>query len=348
MTLYLIGLGLGSRGYLTLKALKTIERSDKIYLDSYTSFLDQDLLAELMKRFKGKIVKADRRLLEDGSSRIVEEAEKMEVCVLVPGDPLVATTHLSILLEASRRDIKFEVVHGVSAYSALISASCLQAYKFGRTVTIPKSGVGVESCYRSILENMELGLHTLVLLDTAEGGLEIPAAIKMLSRVEEKLGMGLISEKRLLICLARIGFSDEFKWAGPLAQALNMEHPPPPHSIIFPGNLHFSEAEALKEILRADPETVDSHLPPRYSWSRLSKYISSVESVLNTLKILDDSSRLRETISLARSYLEDSQRFRSEGRIFDALAATSYAEGLLDGLRLLGKVEFSWGRRERV
>ncbi len=345
MPLYLIGLGLGSKGYLTLKALEIMKRSDKIYLDSYTSFIDRDLLDELRKSFEEKIVEADRRLLEEGSSSIVEEAEKMNVCILVPGDPLIATTHLSIILEAARKGVKSEIVYGISAYSALISASCLQAYKFGKTVTIPKSGVGIESCYRSIVENMERGLHTLVLLDTADGGLEIPAAIRMLSRAEEKLGMGLISERRLLVCLARIGFSDEFRWAGPLAQALKTSYPPPPHSIIFPGSLHFSEAEALKKILEADPETVDSHLPLRYSWSRVSKYISSVESVLNTLEILEDSSELRETLSLAKSYLEDSQRFQSEGKIFDALAAISYAEGLLDGLRLLGKVEFSWRKR---
>ncbi|MCD6313215.1 MAG: diphthine synthase [Thaumarchaeota archaeon] len=345
MPLYLVGLGLGSKGYLTLKALEVMKNSDKIYLDSYTSFIDQDLLDELRKNFKGKLVDADRRVLEEGSSSIVEEAEKLNVCILVPGDPLIATTHLSIIFEAAKKGVKSEIIYGVSAYSALISASCLQAYKFGKTVTIPKSGVGIESCYLSILENMERGLHTLVLLDTADEGLEIPAALKMLSRVEEKLGMGLISERRLLVCLARIGFSDEFRWAGSLVQALRANYPPPPHSIVFPGSLHFSEAEALKEILRADPEIVDSHLPLRHSWSRISKYISSVESVLKTLMISGDSSELREALSLAKSYLEDSQRFRSEGRIFDALAAISYAEGLLDGLRLLGKVRFSWKRQ---
>ncbi len=344
MTLYLIGLGLGSWEYLTQKALTLMRKSDKIYLDSYTSFVDHKLLEELKRLLGPKIVEADRRTLEENASRIVGEAEKMSVCILVPGDPLIATTHLSIVLEAARRRIEVKVVHGVSAYSALISASYLQAYKFGRTVTIPRSGIGVESCYMSIIENMERGLHTLVLLDTTGGGLDIPTAIKLLGKAEEKLSQGLISEKRLIICLARIGFGDEFKWAGSIPDALKIIYPPPPHSIIFPGNLHFSEADALKTMLGADPRIVDAHKPIRFIWTRLSKYISNVEQALTGLEMFESSAEIREIINLVESYLEDSRRFWSEGRSSEALAAISYAEGLLDCLRLLKKVRFSWPR----
>ena len=344
MTLYLVGLGLGSRGYLTRRAVEAMRESDRIYLDSYTSIIGRDLLDELTRLFNHKIIEADRRTLEEGSSRIVDEAGRMNVCVLVPGDPLIATTHSTILLEAARKGVEFRIIHGVSAYSALISASCLQAYKFGRTTTIPRSGVGIESCYRSILENMERGLHTLVLLDTAEGGLEIPAAIKMLMNVEEKLGLGLITENRLIICLAGIGFEKECKWAGSIRDALEKSFPPPPHSIIFPGSLHFSEADALKTILGADARTVGSHKPLKFAWSRISKYISKVESVLSRLKVLEDSAETREVLRIVESYLEDSRRFQAEGELFNALAAISYSEGLLDCLKLLKKVQFSWPR----
>lgn len=338
----MVGLGLGSRGYLTRACLEALERSDKIYLDTYTSFLDPELVKELRRSLGPRLVEADRRLLEDGVSRILDEAERSVVAILVPGDPMIATTHISILVEAAKRGIAHRVLHGVSAYSALISASCLQAYKFGRTVTIPRSGTGIESCYQSILENMERGLHTLVLLDTAEGGLEIPSAIRMLERAEAELGMGLITDDRLIVCLARIGFEDELRWAGRLAEALERSYPPPPHSIIFPGSLHFSEAEALKLLLGADPSAVDSHKPPQIIWLRLRKYISNVENALRELEASDESEELREILDLAERYLEDSRRFLSGGRGFDSLAAISYAEGLLDCLRILGKVRFSW------
>jgi len=149
MTLHLVGMGLGSVNYLTKGALEAAARSDKIYLDTYTSPIDESLLNHLRREFGEKLIEADRSLLEEGASRIVEEAGEGDVCVLVPGDPLIATTHLTLILEAARRGIGFRIVHGVSAHTALISSSLLQAYKFGRTVTIPRSGVGVETCYRA-------------------------------------------------------------------------------------------------------------------------------------------------------------------------------------------------------
>ncbi len=342
MTLYLVGLGLGSSGYLTRSALEIIAQSGKVYLDTYTSFLEPELIEELKSILGSRLIKADRQLLEEGASRIIEEAEKNDVAILVPGDPLIATTHISIMVEAARRGISYRVIHGVSAYSALISASCLQAYKFGKTITIPKSGAGVESCYRVVLENMERGLHTLILLDTAGGGLDIPSAIKMLMRVEEEIGMGLITPDRLVVCLARIGFKDESKWAGRLAEALEKSYPPPPHSIIFPGSLHSSEAEALKIVLGMDPDVANSHKPPWTIWQRLQKYIANVENALKKLELLDESREVREILDLVERYLNDSKIFLSGGRGFNSLAAISYAEGLLDCLRILSKARFSW------
>ncbi|RLG07496.1 MAG: diphthine synthase [Thaumarchaeota archaeon] len=344
MPLYLIGIGLGSRGYITREALDAMSRSEKIYLDTYTSILDDDLLQYLRENFSDKLIEADRKLLEDEASKIVEEARLRRISIAVPGDPLIATTHIAILIEAAKRRIPYRIIYGVSAYSALISASGLQAYKFGRTTTIPRDGVGIETCYNIILENMERGLHTLVLLDTAGGGLEIPEAIKMLYKVEEKYGEGLISENRLIICLARIGFKDEFKWAGRISDAIDLSYPPPPHTMIFPGSLHFSEADALREIYGVDSRILESHNPIRFWTMRLAKYISNVEHALKTLKILDERREVNEVLNLSRSYLEDSIRFRERGRLFDSLAAISYSEGLLDSLRILRAVEFSWRR----
>ena len=342
MTLYLIGLGLGSSEYLTIKALKISEKLDKLYLDSYTSFLEESLVEELRGRFGEKLVEADRSTLEEHVDEIVKEAENMEVGILVPGDPLIATTHVAIVVEAAKRNVPYKIVHGVSAHCALISASCLQAYKFGRVTTIPKSGLGIETCYRVIEENMERGLHTLILLDTADGGLRIPEALSLLRKAEEKLGRGIIKQDRLVICLARIGFEDEFKWAGKLQDAMKKDYPPPPHSIILPGDLHFAEAEALKRILKADESTIDSHVPIKSWRARLTKYVANVENALKTLNITEDSSRVREVLELVKSYVEDSTRFQKERRLFESLAAISYAEGLLDCLRILGKANFSW------
>jgi len=342
MTLYFIGLGLGSPGYLTAKALEHCHKMEKLYLDTYTSFIDESLRRFLGERFGGRLVQADREMLEDRARELVEEARDRSIGILIPGDPFIATTHLAVAVEAARRKVPYQVIHGVSAHSALISASCLQVYKFGKIATIPRSGLGVETCYRVIEENMERGLHTLILLDTADGGLTIPDALRYLIRVEERMGRGVIGEERLVICLARIGFDDEFKWAGGLGEAMEIEYPPPPHGIIIPGSLHFAEAEALKEILKVDQSLLQSQRFAEPPHSRLSKYLSNLDHALETLKLRRDSKPARDVVDLARCYMEDSRRFYEEGRWFEALAAASYAEGLLDCLRILGDVEFDW------
>lgn len=40
--------------------------------------------------------------------------------------------------------------------------------------------------------------------------------------------------------------------------------------------------------------------------------------------------------------LEDAKYYRERNKLETSLASVAYCEGLLDGLRLLGVVEFSW------
>jgi len=344
MPIHLIGLGLGTIEYLTLGALETAERMDELLLDTYTSWIHPDLMKYLREKFGERLVKADRSMLEERIDELIEKAGEKEIGILVPGDPLIATTHISIILEARRRKIPVYLVYGVSIISASASASGLQAYKFGKITTIPRDGVGVETCYRVVAENLEKGLHSLILLDTADGGLRIPDALKMLMRVEDELGYGIFDRDSMVICLARIGSSEELRWAGRIMEALRLHYPPPPHLIIVPGELHFAEAEALKEILGAEEELVESYKPPRYERERARSYILKVEKVLDEIQIRADSERVMEVIEIVKSYLEDSKRFLENGEVFNAVAAVSYAEGLLDSLRNIGYVDFEWPR----
>jgi diphthamide biosynthesis methyltransferase len=69
VALYLVGLGLGSNGYLTRRAMEVIKRSDKVYLDTYTSFFEPGLIEELRTILGSRLIEADRRLLEEDVSR---------------------------------------------------------------------------------------------------------------------------------------------------------------------------------------------------------------------------------------------------------------------------------------
>lgn len=344
MPIHLIGLGLGTIEYLTLGALETAEKMDELFIDTYTSWISQDLMKYLEKRFGRKLVKADRSMLEERIREIIEKAKGKEIGILVPGDPLIATTHISIILEAKKRNVPVHLVYGVSIVSASASASGLQAYKFGRITTIPRDGVGIEACYRFVAENLEKGLHSLILLDTADGGLRIPEALKMLMKVEDEFGYRIFHPDGLVICLARIGSREEFRWAGKISDAVKIDYPPPPHLLIVPGELHFAEAEVLKEILGVDEDLIESYRPPRYERGRVQSYILKVEKVFNEIKIRIDLEKVRDVMEIAKSYLEDSKRFLENREIFNALAAISYAEGLLDSLRNLGYIDFEWPR----
>ncbi|MBS7621834.1 diphthine synthase, partial [Candidatus Bathyarchaeota archaeon] len=182
------------------------------------------------------------------------------------GDPFIATTHISIMLEAHKRGIACKVISGISSYSVAASLSGLQAYKFGRAVTLPIEGniEHVKSVYESISENMSRGLHTLVFLDTKDGGLTIPVALGRLRELESTLRKGLVADDRLVIALARLGYEDGLIRAGRVAELVTASFPEPPHMLIFPGKLHFLEREALIRLLGAPRECVEAYEPVGY------------------------------------------------------------------------------------
>jgi len=81
--------------------------------------------------------------------------------------------------------------------------------------------------------------------------------------------------------------------------------------------------------------------------SLASKYIQKTERVLNDIEILQtskliDSESVKEVIQEARRYFEDAKYYLDRKRFKTSLASVAYCEGLLDALRLLGLVEFTW------
>src|SRR5439155_18154441 len=77
---------------------------------------------------------------------------------------------VDLRLRAAAAKIRTRIVHGVSILTSAAGALGLQAYKFGRTTTLPfpSAGFAPTSPPESILDNRRAGLHTLVLLDLRE------------------------------------------------------------------------------------------------------------------------------------------------------------------------------------
>ena len=79
----------------------------------------------------------------------------------------------------------------------------------------------------------------------------------------------------------------------------------------------------------------------------ITKYIRSAERVVQEIGQLPDEVCLNEeeaktVFDWAKRYLEDAKYYQKEGKLETSLTSVAYCEGLLDALRLLGAVEFSW------
>ncbi|MEM3071958.1 MAG: diphthine synthase [Candidatus Bathyarchaeia archaeon] len=257
MTLKFIGLGLYDEYGISLKGVEEAKKSDHVYVELYTSLMP-GLSIKNLEAIIGKPVKVLTRadIEECPEESMLKEAVDSDVALLVPGDPMNATTHIDLRLRAENMGIKTVVIHGSSITSAISGVTGLQSYKFGRTVTIPlpRSPIPL-SPYDHILENHSRGLHTLILLDMNVENNEfllIPQAVTQLLEMEKSRGERLIVEDRLLIGVARVGGPDMDVKAGKLVNILRHDFGPPPHSIVLPGNLHFMEKEALKKIMIED------------------------------------------------------------------------------------------------
>lgn len=265
MTLYFIGLGLCSPRDLSMRGLEAAKRCSKVYVELYTS-PTPSLRLEDLQALLGKEVKLVGRGDVEGAwaEGLMEEAARMDVALLTPGDPFIATTHNALRLEALRRGVKVYTIHAASVASAIPGATGLSFYRFGRAVTLvrPEPGYAPEAAYDVVKENLLRGLHTLLLLDQGvERGeaMSIPEALRALLEVEGRRGEGLLTEDALVVAVARVGCDDMEVRAGRAGRLLKVDMGPSPHSLVVPGLLHFLEEEALKLVAKASEDDLSLH-----------------------------------------------------------------------------------------
>lgn len=250
--LYLVGMGLSYK-YLTLEALEAIAKADRVFVDTYTGQVDLEGLEKVLAK---SFVKVSRRELEEGSGRVILELleEGKRVVLLVPGDPLVATTHVTLLLEAHARGFRFHVIPGVSIVPTALSMSGLMVYKMGKiaTVVYPKDGIVYEYAYDVIKANDSLNLHTLLLLEyDGEKGIAMRAseAIEILKSIEEIRREGVVRDDRLVSVVASLGYPDFIVCVGELKRILMLKVEVVPQTLVFASpRLHPIEVEMMKVV----------------------------------------------------------------------------------------------------
>lgn len=262
---YLIGLGLGGVEDITVKGLRIVKQSKRVYLEAYTSILTIGA-SELEKFYGIKLIIADRKMVEEKSDEILKDADVDDIAFLVVGDPFGATTHMDLMLRARELGIKTSCIHNASIINA-VGCTGLQLYRFGELVSIVFwDEVSRPTSYvEKIIMNLERGSHTLCLLDikmkeqTIENlikGKEIyepprfmsvsQAATQLLQIIKSDFkNQTYLTEDTMCLALARVGTESQTICKCTLKNMVDAELGPPLHSIVIIGDLHAVEKEAL-------------------------------------------------------------------------------------------------------
>jgi diphthine synthase len=239
--LYLIGLGLTGDD-IPHAGVEAAKKCSKVYCEVYTNISDveKNRIGEILDNAVIFVTRAD---LEE-TTALIDEAERNDVALLVGGDPLAATTHIDLVLQARKRGIEVKIIHAASIFSA-IDETGLQLYKFGKTASIvyPEEKFFPTSFYDALLSNKERGLHTLLLLD-------IQAEKKRYMNPQEAFEiLTKVDTERILttaIVVSRLGHETQEIRYGTVDELESCTYGDPPHCIVIPGDLHFMEEEYLQ------------------------------------------------------------------------------------------------------
>ena len=340
-----VGLGLGAKG-ITLEGVEEMIGADVIYLEYYTTPHEPQLLKQVQAATGKSFTIVDREFVEDGS-RILSEAETKRVALAVLGDPMIATTHSVIRARPIRQGVETKVVHSATIVSAAASASGLHSYKFSRTVTVTRESVSkLTQAYHMLHENLLEGAHTLLLLeyDVQAGEGVTPAdAMAGLLLAEANFKRGVVTEETFGMILSRLGRGAASMAAGTFSVLSKKEVGHPPHCLVMPGMLHFTESEAVSAIFSIDEAKVRSNSDAvlRTAQTLVPKYVAKARKALDSVRPRLGA-QYEGVLENAEAYMKDAESFLANGEDEMAMLSVGYAEGLLDSLSFAGVVKIDW------
>mgnify|MGYP001626338020 FL=1 len=247
--LSLVGLGLNPIKHITLDALETLKNSDEIYLEEYTSrFMDANV--EDLEKMIGKNIIILKRSDVEGNF-LIERSKEKNVSLIMPGDPIIATTHISLILELIGKKIEYKIVNGISILCVIPSLTGLQNYKFGRSISIPfpEYNYYPKSVYDYLKYNRNGGLHTVAFLDLKEE-IEMSANMGMdiLLTMEKMYSENVIDENTIVSVISKAGSLEQKVFSGKIKNLIDKNLGKTPHILIITGILNFMEEEALKKL----------------------------------------------------------------------------------------------------
>ena len=231
--LYIIGLGLNVDG-ISQQGLEAVKKCEKIYLENYTIDFPYSK-KELEKTLNKEIIPADRDFIE--SVKIIDEAKEQNIALLIYGNPLMATTHITLIQECKKQGLEFQIIHNASILDA-VAETGLQLYKFGKITSIPK--FKANSFIEVIKENQSINAHSLILIDI---GLEFKNALEILEKLVKEKN---VNAEKLIIC-SQLGTINKKIVYGTFEE-LKQQNIKAPFCFIIPNKFHFFEKEFLENV----------------------------------------------------------------------------------------------------
>ena len=336
--LWFAGLGISGIESISLETQKLLKDAEVVYLEQFTSPISKSELDKIKKVVKGEFKIAKRWMVEDGKE-ILKNSKKKKVVLLTYGDPFIATTHIELRTRAIQEKIKTKTIHAASAITALVGECGLHYYKVGRLVTIMNDLKSMTTPYYVTYTNALAGNHTVLLLEynqDAKFFLEPVNALSDLLLTEKEQKRKIISPSTFVIIASRIGFKNQKITAGKISSLLKESFGKPPHSIIIPGQLHFTESDALKIFANCIDEPFDnSKNIKKISKQMLEKYVPMVRKAIEEISPhYKNSKEFQEVLENAELYIRDAEKFLEQGKDEVAILSIGYADGLVDSLRI--------------
>jgi len=323
-----------------------MKAADLTYFERYTSPPSTTLVADLEAATGKRVLTVPREFVEDGRE-ILEKAGSSRVVLAVQGDPMIATTHNDLRVRAASRGIATSVIHGATIPAAAASESGLHYYKFGGTITFTlESASHHQDVYQRIQHNLLEGQHTLLLLEydvEKNQGVEPGFVFDRLLDAEKNFKREVLSERTLAVVLGRVGMKDEAVTGGLIGQLRGSSFGPPPHCVIIPGRLHFTEEEALGTIMKLDKADIvdNSSGVRRTAQVLIPRYVEKAKRALVEARE-GLKGKHKELLENAELYLKDSENFLANNQDELAMLSIGYAEGLIDALSFTGEVKLTW------
>ena len=336
--LWFIGLGISGFKSIPSEALDVLSKADIVYLEQFTSPIGKSDLTKIKNATKGEFKLAKRWLVEDGSE-ILKNAKKKKVALLAYGDPYIATTHIELRARAIEEKIKTYSIHASSSLTSMIGECGLHFYKIGRIATIMSEMKSLTTPYYVIYKNVIEGNHTVLLLEYNQDKdffLDPKDALKGLLETEKGQIRNVISSSTYAIVASRIGFKDQKIIAGKISSLKKIDFGKPPHTIIIPGRLHFTESDAMKLFGQCIDEPFDNtEKIKKISVQMMKKYVPMVREALEEVEPLyKDQKEFQGILENAELYVRDAEKFLEDGQDEVAILSIGYADGLVDALRL--------------